>query len=85
MSLSAITRAQHIHPSAVPKSADKQPPSSKSQPEISTQDTLHLSSAAQQRLSVQKAAAQEAAETPAQTAKEAQTGDRQAQRLLAKG
>jgi hypothetical protein len=43
-------------------------------------DTVQLSSAAQALLAAMK----EASETPAQTATEAGSGDRQAQRLLAK-
>jgi hypothetical protein len=45
-----------------------------------TTDTVQISSAASAAL----AALKEATETPVQTAKEAQSGDRQAQRLLAK-
>jgi len=50
----------------------------------SDRDTVHLSSAAQPQLSAGQAALQEATETPAQTAKEARSGDRQAQHLLAR-
>jgi hypothetical protein len=49
-------------------------------PASSTPDTVQLSNAAQAAL----AALQETKETPAQTAREASGGDRQAQRLLAK-
>lgn len=45
------------------------------------QDTAQISSAAQ---AAAKAALQETTETPAQTAKEAQSGDPQAQRVLAR-
>ena len=44
-------------------------------------DSVNISSAA---LDAAKAAVQEATETPAQTAREAKAGDRQAQRLLAR-
>jgi hypothetical protein len=50
-------------------------------------DTVHISSAARVTsavVSAAQAALQEAIETPAQTAKEASTGDLQAKRLLAK-
>jgi hypothetical protein len=56
--------------------AKQQPAQSKS-PAAGTADTVHLSSAAQSLL-------QEAAETPAQTAQEAASGDIQAKRLVAK-
>ena len=55
-----------------PKTTQAQPASKASIPT----DTVKISTAAQ--------ALQEAKETPAQTAKEAQGGDHQAQRLLAK-
>lgn len=48
------------------------------------QDSVHLSSAAQNQAGLLKAAIQEATETPAQTSREARSGDRQAQRVLAK-
>jgi hypothetical protein len=48
-----------------------------SKPQPSATDTVQISSAAQKAL-------QEATETPAQTAKEARSGDLQAKRLLAK-
>jgi hypothetical protein len=47
-------------------------------------DTVNVSAAAKAASTAAKAALQEATETPAQTAKEAQSGDRLAQRLLAK-
>ncbi len=84
MTLSPIAGAQHAQPAAGGKPASKQPAASESQCGAETQDTVHLSSTAQAQLSAVKAAAQEAAETSAQTAKEAQSGDLQAQRLLAK-
>lgn len=84
MTLSAITGAQNIQSAAVGTTARKQPAPSKPQSTADTQDTVHLSSTAQAQLSTIKAAAQEAAETPAVTAKEAQSGDLQAKRLLAK-
>ena len=66
---------------AVQSTAARQPASvSKSQLAVTSQpaatDTVKISAAAQ--------ALQEATETPAQTAKEAGTGDAQAKRLLAK-
>ena len=51
-----------------------------SQPQPAAKDTVTISSAATQAAQ----AAQEAKETPQQTAKEAQHGDLQAKRLLAK-
>ena len=70
-------------PNAVPippvaKTASPKPIQAHPQPTTSAlTDTLQISSAAQMAL-------QEAMETQAQTIKEASTGDRQAQRLLAK-
>jgi hypothetical protein len=84
MTLGAITGTQQIQASTVATGASKQPAPAKSQPAADTQDTVQLSSTAQAQLSTIKAALQEAAETPAQTAKEAQSGDLQAQRLLSK-
>jgi hypothetical protein len=56
---------------------DVRPKTPESRPKTVPSDTVQLSSAAQ-------AALREALETPAQTAKEAGTGDLQAKRLLAK-
>jgi len=69
------TSSHHAAPSstATAKPAQSEPRSTSS----SAAYTVELSSAA-------RAAQQEARETPAQTAKEASVGDRQAQRLLAK-
>lgn len=53
------------------------PPSSQAKPQASTMDTVQISNAA-------RAMMQEAIENPAQTAKEAAAGDRQAMRLMAK-
>jgi hypothetical protein len=58
-----------------------------SKPESATNanaDTVQISSAAQSALSPFQAAFQEATETPAQTAREARSGDPQAQKLLAR-
>jgi hypothetical protein len=83
MTLAPVTGTQHIQATAAETTASKQPAASKPQSAVPTQDTVHLSTTAQAQLSTVKAAAQEAAETPASTAKEAQSGDHQAQRLLA--
>jgi hypothetical protein len=84
MTLSAITGTQHIQAPIVETEASKQPPPAKSQSAADTHDTVQLSSTAQAQLSTIKVALQEVAETPAQTAKEAQSGDLQARRLLSK-
>ena len=84
MTLSPITGTQQIQSAVAGTPTGKQPAASKPQPGAETQDTVQLSSTAQTQLSAIKAAVQEAAETPAQTAKEAQSGDLQARRLLAK-
>jgi hypothetical protein len=69
-----------IQTPAVAKPATSSPKAAPSKPTATTrvpQDTVQISGAAQTAL-------QEASETPAQTAREAQKGDRQAQNLLAK-
>ena len=78
--VSGISNATPAQPVAQPtaKAAPKQA-QSKPQP-ASHGDSVQLSGEAQAML----AAMQEARETPAQTSKEANQGDRQAQQLLAK-
>lgn len=84
MPLSPVTSVHSLQSAAAAPPIRKQPPASTSDSTAKTQDTVHLSSAAQAQLSSMKAAVQEASETPAQTAREAQSGDLQAQRLLAR-
>jgi hypothetical protein len=84
MTLGAITGTQQIQASTAATGANKQTAPAKSQPAAETHDTVQLSSTAQAQLSTIKVAVQEAAEMPAQTAKEAQSGDLQAQRLLSR-
>jgi len=75
--VSPISNAVHTQPVAeATKPSTSKPP----QPVRSKGDTVQLSKTAQLAL----AAVQEATETVAQTTKEANHGDRQAQRLLAK-
>jgi hypothetical protein len=79
--VSATTPSVEAAP--VSKSSQQQqgaPPPTQSKPPAHTEDSATLSSAAQAAL----AALKEAAETPAQTAKEASNGDKQAKQLLAK-
>jgi hypothetical protein len=78
--VSNVNQSQPVYQSTATSS--QKPAQPKSQPAAgsSTPDTVQLSSTAQAAL----AAAQEAKETPAQTAREASGGDRQAQRLLAR-
>jgi len=83
MTLGAITGTQHTQPPTVATGASKQP-AAKTTSAAHAQDTVKLSSAAQAKLSTIQAAVQETAETPAQTAKEAQSGDLQARKLLSK-
>jgi hypothetical protein len=73
--ISPVTSATHAQP--VVNSAPVKSESTQPKPEPAATDTVKISGAAM-------AALQEAMETPAQTAKEAGKGDRQAQRLLAK-
>jgi hypothetical protein len=62
---------------AVPPPQDVRATAPESRPQPVPQDSVQLSSAAQSAL-------RESTETPAQTAKEASSGDMQAKRLLAK-
>ena len=71
-SVSAAAPTQHVAPTST--TARKSAPS---KPAAAQEDSAQLSSAAQ-------AALKEATETPAQTSKEASSGDLQAQRLLAR-
>jgi len=81
--LSSISNATQPQPVVQTTAVSSQKSTqTKSQPAAtsSTADTVQLSGTAQAML----AALQEAKETPAQTAREASGGDRQAQRLLGK-
>jgi hypothetical protein len=81
--LSAISNVTPHQPVAQSTAVSSQKTAqSKSQPAAtsSTMDTVQLSAAATAALAAMK----ETTETPAQTAKEANTGDHQAQRLLKK-
>ena len=73
--ISAITNVGHPNPVSQSAVVNQKAPQSK--PQTAPTDTAQLSNAA-------KAALQEVLETPAQTSKEANTGDLQAQRLLAR-
>lgn len=75
--ISSGTQAQATAQSAAERPTTPQP---KPQPVAAVKDTVQLSAAAK----AIQATFQEAIETPAQTAKEAAGGDRQAKRLLAK-
>jgi hypothetical protein len=70
--VSSVTQLQ-----PAPQPTDARAKTTETRPQPAQSDTVQLSSAAQ-------AALREAMETPAQTAKEAGTGDAQAKRLLAK-
>jgi hypothetical protein len=77
--ISSISNAvQHqLEPAAQPAKAPAQPSSTQVKQHAPVTDTVQLTNGT-------KAALQELAETPAQTAKEAAGGDAQARRLLAK-
>jgi hypothetical protein len=77
-----LTDNVNVRNVAAPASAKKSGPTSPAA-DKSPQDQVVLSSKAQTQLRV-NASIQEASETPAQTAKEAQHGDLQAKRLLEK-
>jgi hypothetical protein len=85
--VNTIASVPHVDPTAASQAATKSTASSQkaapSQSKATTggaADTVQISTAAQ----IAQAALKEATETPAQTATEAQGGDHQAQRLLAK-
>jgi len=73
--VSPISHATPAQPAAQAPAA--QPTSSKAAPQLSAQDTVHISNAATALL-------QESLETSVQTAKEANAGDAQAIRLQAR-
>jgi hypothetical protein len=75
--VSSVTHVTQAQPAARAQSTTKRSPESKPKPVEHTQDSVHLSSTAQ-------AAKHEAAEPPAQAAKEAGTSDPQAHRLQAR-
>lgn len=73
----AVTSTTQTQPVVQSAPVNQESTQAKPKPAAQAQDTVQISSAAQ-------AALQEATETAAQTAKEARSGDRQAQKLLAK-
>jgi len=75
--ISNVTQPQPVAPST--EQSTQKPAQGASKPAASS-DVVNLSNAAQTWAAILK----EASETPAQTAKEAQGGDLQARRLLAK-
>jgi hypothetical protein len=75
--ISNVTQPQPVAPST--EQSTQKPAQGASKPAASS-DVVNLSNAAQTLAAILK----EASETPAQTAKEAQGGDLQARRLLAK-
>jgi hypothetical protein len=75
--ISNVTQPQPLAPST--EQSTQKPAQGASKPAASS-DVVNLSNAAQTLAAILK----EASETPAQTAKEAQGGDLQARRLLAK-
>ncbi len=78
--VSAISHATQPQPVAQTTATAPKKPAPTKLPSAPPTDTVQLSQAAQAML----AAMQEATETPAQTANEADRGDLQARRLLAK-
>lgn len=81
--INPVTSGTNVHTPAALPPANKAA-NTNSEPTRGVQDKVELSSTAQAHLTGLKAAVQEASETPAQTAKEAQGGDLQAKRLQAK-
>ena len=82
-SISNTLAAQPFAPATHAASDSKKAPQQQSSGGTAV-DTVHLSSTAQAQVSAIQATLLETRETPAQTAKEALGGDRQAQRLLAR-
>ena len=78
--ITAISNATQTRPAAPSTGTSTHKPTQSEAKSDPSTDSVQLSNAAQAAL----AALKEAAETPAQTAKEAGNGDLQAQRLLAK-
>ena len=82
--VTSVTGNGQVHSSTAVSSANRTAPDTNAQATSGVQDTVELSSKAQAQVSGLKAAIQEANETPAQTSREAQGGDLQAKRLLAR-
>jgi hypothetical protein len=78
MSINPVSTAHQTELVAQPTASQPKPPVEK--PQTQETDTYQPSAA----YKAAQAALQEATETPAQTAKEARSGDPQAQRLIAK-
>ena len=78
--VSGISKAPPVQPVAQPTKPPAQKPAQNTADSDHDGDSVQLSSAAQAML----AALKQARETPAQTAKEPNSGDRQAQQLQAK-
>ena len=74
--ISPVSSATHVQPQAAVQPSQTRQPAQASAPKAAVTDTVQLSNAAK--------ILQEAVETPAQTAKEAGSGDLQAKALLAR-
>jgi hypothetical protein len=74
--ISPVSSATHAQPQAAVQPQQTRQPAQASAPKAAVTDTVQISNAAK--------VLQEATETPAQTAKEAASGDRQAKALLAR-
>jgi hypothetical protein len=74
--INPVSNGSQTHAAVQPSAARQSAPQAKAQPQPAATDTVQLSSA--------KALLQETLETPAQTAREARSGDLQAKRLLAR-
>jgi hypothetical protein len=74
--ISPVSSATHVQPQTAVQPSQTRQPAQASAPKAAVTDTVQLSNAAK--------ILQEAVETPAQTAKEAGSGDLQAKALLAR-
>jgi TRAP-type mannitol/chloroaromatic compound transport system substrate-binding protein len=74
--ISPVSNASHVQPQAAVQAAATRQPAQAATPKAAVTDTVQISNAAK--------ILQEATETPAQTAKEAGSGDLQAKALLAR-
>jgi hypothetical protein len=74
--ISPVSSASHVQPQAAVQPSQTRQPAQAATPQAAVTDTVKISNAAK--------ILQEATETPAQTAKEAGSGDLQARALLAR-
>ncbi|MDA8091597.1 MAG: hypothetical protein M0Z61_15420 [Nitrospiraceae bacterium] len=82
--VNSVSTATSTEPASQPKPVEANAKVTTSKPQQAPNETVSISSAAQKALSAAQSALKELTETQAETTKEANTGDLQAKRLLAK-